>query len=117
MMELYDWNHEKDQLSNAHFTIQMVDYGRSSVYLRNGKPIEWKSSEECAIVDELLIGEHKAFEVSEQALHKDIQFFLCSFQRHFAHLFSKDELAVLIKRCDDYTEEYKLEKLMRFCLP
>ena len=90
MMELSNWSGEKDQISNARFIIHMVDYGRSSVYLRNGKPIEWKSSEECAIVDELLIGEHKAFEVSEQALHKDIQFFLCSFQRHFAHLFSKD---------------------------
>ena len=79
MMELSNWSGEKGQLSNADFTIHMIDYGISSVYLPNGKPKEWKSSEECAIVDELLIGDRKAFQVSEQALRRDIQYFLCTF--------------------------------------
>ena len=117
MMKISNWSEKKGQLSKADFTIHMIDYGRSSVYLRDGKPVGWKSSEECAIVDKMLIGEKKAFQVSEQALHKDIQFFLCTFPEHFRRLFSENQIEVLSKRCDDYTEQNKLEKMIKVCLP
>ena len=100
MMELSNWSGAKGQLSKADFTINMIDYGRSSVYLRDGRPIGWKSSGECAIVDEMLIGREKAFQISEQALHNDIQFFLCTFPPHFGHLLSENQMEVLLKRCD-----------------